>query len=87
MTLPYQDILKDAERYRWLKNQKGLHITSNNISFCDEYGNKFTPEILLSANRTQYGVYATFDQTIDAAMKSEEDDTDDPSNIDSNEDS
>ena len=72
MTLPYQGILKDAERYRWLKKQKNVFIYANDTKFEDEDGYVFTPEIILCASGTQFGIYATFNQTIDAAMKLDE---------------
>jgi len=72
MTTIDQQTLKDAERYRWLKQQKDVSIYSNSVQFTDEDGYVFTPEIILCANGTQYGIYATFNQTIDAAMKLDE---------------
>ena len=62
-----EDILKDAERYLWLKSQKGLALSSCGGSWIK--GNiKFNASHRLCANDTAYAPYETLDEAIDAAI-------------------
>ena len=57
----------DAERYRWLKSQKGLNLSSCGGSWIK--GNiKFNASHRLCANGTAYAPYETLDEAIDAAI-------------------
>ena len=61
------DIRKDAERYLWLKSQKGLALSSCGGSWIK--GNiKFNASHRLCANGTAYAPYETLDEAIDAAI-------------------
>ena len=58
---------KDAERYLWLKSQKGLDLSSCGGSWIK--GNiKFNASHRLCANGTAYAPYETLDEAIDAAI-------------------
>ena len=60
-------IRKDAERYLWLKSQKGLDLSSCGGSWIK--GNiKFNASHRLCANGTAYAPYETLDEAIDAAI-------------------
>ena len=62
-----EDIRKDAERYLWLKSQKGLALSSCGGSWIK--GNiKFNASHRLCANGTAYAPYETLDETLDAAI-------------------
>lgn len=63
-----EDIIADAMRYRWLKEQSGLSLTSERpVVWTRENGTTFVPTHRLSSNGIQYGAYATLDETIDNA--------------------
>lgn len=63
-----EDIIADAMRYRWLKEQSGLSLrTERPVVWTHEDGTTFVPTHSLSSNGIQYGVYATLDETIDNA--------------------
>lgn len=60
--------IKDAQRYRWLKEQIGLTLTTERTSiWVREDGTIFVPSHRLSSNGVQYGVYPTLNETIDNA--------------------
>lgn len=60
----------DAERYRWLKNAKGLTLESERGSpWTREDGTKFMPSHRICAGGTQFGPHELLDDAIDAAMK------------------
>lgn len=63
------DTLKeDAARYRWLKAQKGLSLTTDNMTWTRPDGSTFISSHLLAANDTQHAPCETLDETIDVAM-------------------
>lgn len=64
------DMIKDALRYRWLKEQHSLRLTSSqgcNV-WTREDGTKFIASHSLAGSEIQYGSYETLDETIDQAM-------------------
>lgn len=64
-----EDIIADAMRYRWLKEQKCLSLTSElPLVWTREDGTTFVPTHSLSCNKTRHGVYPTLDETIDNAI-------------------
>ena len=63
---------KDAERYRWLRDQKRLHLESESMTWTRKDGSKYTSTHYLSANGTSYAPLESIDLTIDTAMQSNE---------------
>ena len=63
---------KDAERYRWLRDQKGLHLESESMTWTRKDGSKYTSTHYLAANGTCYASLESIDLTIDTAMRSNE---------------
>lgn len=58
----------DAERYRWLKTQKGLTLESDNMIWTRINGSKFMSPYRLCGNDIAYESCETLDKTIDTAM-------------------
>ena len=63
---------KDAERYRWLRDQKRLHLESESMTWTRKDGSKYASTHYLSANGTSYAPLESIDLTIDTAMQSTE---------------
>jgi hypothetical protein len=61
---------RDGERYRWIKAQRGLEISSygQSAQWVRPDGSKFYASHRLVANGTDYGAHETLDAAIDAAM-------------------
>ena len=61
---------KDAERYRWLRDNAGAWEVSRDVGEWTraETGEKFKPRVYFTAYSTAYGG-RTLDEAIDAAMK------------------
>ena len=60
------ELRQDADRYRWLRAQKRLRLQSDGGMWTRD-GETFHASHNLAANDTQYGPYATLDETIDFA--------------------
>lgn len=65
---PSDDVVKDAARYRWLKEQKQLSLRSCGGRWAREDGSKFVSSHRLAAGDTLFGPQETLDAAIDAAM-------------------
>ena len=63
---------KDAERYRWLRDQKRIHLESESMTWTRKDGSKYTSTHYLAANGTSYAPLESIDLTIDTAMQSNE---------------
>jgi len=59
---------KDAERYRWLREQKGLTLRSWNMIWTRPDGTQYVSTHYLAADGTQHASCETLDETIDVAM-------------------
>lgn len=64
-----KDILRDALRYRWLKQQRNLRLVSDGGTWTREDGSIFRASHQLSAGNTQFAPMPTLDEAIDAAVK------------------
>ena len=57
----------DAERYRWLKAQRGLSLTAESMKWTRSDGSTFVSTHCLAAGDTQFSAAPDLDQTIDQA--------------------
>lgn len=62
------ELIKDAERYRWPKSQKGLLLENYKQSWYREDGTRFETHYYLATSQRCLTVYETLDETIDMAM-------------------
>ena len=65
-------LLLIEKRYNFLQNATGLRLTSNNMVWTRKDGSKFRSTHKLDANYTVYRPFPTLDETIDHAIKTEE---------------
>lgn len=60
---------QDAVRYRWLRDQKGLRLESDNMVWTRLDGSKYTSTHYLAANGTCHASLESLDLTVDTAMQ------------------
>ena len=60
---------QDAARYRWLRDQKGLRLESDNMVWTRLDGSKYTSTHYLAANGTCHASLESLDLTVDTAMQ------------------
>lgn len=69
----YQMLKKDAERYRWIKQQKNLNLRTNKTQGTPwtnaESGNQYYPSHCLDVNGTGFNGIEHLDDLIDQAME------------------
>jgi hypothetical protein len=67
----YNQLLKDANRYRWIKEQKNLELLTlrqYGTPWTKETGEKFYPSHLLNVRGTGFNGIEKLDDLIDQAM-------------------
>lgn len=62
------DDSQDAARYRWLRQQPALELVSDGSRWTRPDGTPFFASHRLAAGDTQFSAQPTLDETIDAAM-------------------
>ena len=60
---------QDAARYRWLRDQEGLLLESDNMVWTRLDGSKYTSTHYLAANGTCHASLESLDLTVDTAMQ------------------
>jgi len=67
-----ESLRADAERYRWLRDAKGLSLRSDGSKWTRSNGEQFICSHHLCAFDTSYAAYESLDEVIDAAISSPE---------------
>ena len=63
---------KDAERYRWLRDAKGLSLRSDGSKWTRSNGEQFNASHHLCAFDTSFAAFESLDEVVDAAISSPE---------------
>lgn len=67
-----ESLRADAERYRWLRDAKGLSLRSDGSKWTRSNGEQFIASHHLCAFDTSYAAFESLDEVIDAAISSPE---------------
>jgi putative hemolysin len=67
-----ESLRKDAERYRWLREAKGLSLRSDGSKWTRSSGEQFICSHHLCAFDTSYAPFESLDEVVDAAISSPE---------------
>lgn len=63
-----ESMRKDAERYRWLRDAKGLSLRSDGSKWTRSSGEQFIASHHLCAFDTSFAAFKSLDEVVDAAM-------------------